>query len=161
LDHTFWRVVSMKRSRIPLAHGWVLVERATETEVLTLFVFVLQCVHTADAWLQFLALPSANPPSLKNFNWRNAMSGAPNSDGQKWTILVYRAGDNNLSDRCIDDLREMKMSGDLMAVFYEEMLVKRQSPAAALRAAQLELSKQKRYQSPYFWAGFVLQGEWK
>ena len=28
---------------------------------------------------------------------------------RKWTVMVYMAGDNNLSDRCIDDLREMKM----------------------------------------------------
>jgi CHAT domain-containing protein len=30
-----------------------------------------------------------------------------------------------------------------------------------LRAAQLELSRQKRWASPYYWAGFVLHGEWK
>jgi cysteine peptidase C11 family protein len=30
---------------------------------------------------------------------------------QKWTVMVYMAGDNNLSDRCVDDLREMKMAG--------------------------------------------------
>jgi len=34
-------------------------------------------------------------------------------------------------------------------------------PAAALRAAQLEMSRQKRWQDPYFWAGFQIQGEWK
>jgi len=51
-------------------------------------------------------------------------------------------------------------TADLMAHFYRAMIVDRLTPAAALRAAQLRLSKEKRYQSPYFWAGFVLQGEW-
>ena len=35
------------------------------------------------------------------------------------------------------------------------------TPAAALRAAQLDLMKQPRYRHPYFWAAFQLQGEWK
>jgi CHAT domain-containing protein len=34
-------------------------------------------------------------------------------------------------------------------------------PAAALREAQLSMSKEKRWEAPYYWAGFVLQGEWK
>ena len=34
-------------------------------------------------------------------------------------------------------------------------------PAAALRAAQIEMSKQKRWSAPYYWAGFVIQGEWR
>jgi CHAT domain-containing protein len=36
----------------------------------------------------------------------------------------------------------------------------RMSPAAALRSAQLSMLKDKRWESPYFWSGFVLQGEW-
>jgi CHAT domain-containing protein len=32
---------------------------------------------------------------------------------------------------------------------------------AALRAAQLDMFRQKRWASPYYWAGFVLHGEWK
>jgi CHAT domain-containing protein len=34
-------------------------------------------------------------------------------------------------------------------------------PAAALRAAQVEMMKQKRWASPYLRAAFVLQGEWQ
>lgn len=50
----------------------------------------------------------------------------------------------------------------LMAQFYREMLKKPQAtPAAALRAAQLSMLKDKRWESPYFWSGFVLQGEWR
>jgi CHAT domain-containing protein len=49
----------------------------------------------------------------------------------------------------------------LMAEFYKEMFSNEKKPAAALRAAQLTISKQKRWRDPYFWAGFVIQGEWR
>jgi CHAT domain-containing protein len=52
-------------------------------------------------------------------------------------------------------------TAQLMAQFYREMLKNGQaSPAAALRAAQLSMLKDKRWESPYFWSGFILQGEW-
>ena len=54
-----------------------------------------------------------------------------------------------------------RATADLMKTFYEAMLAKGQRPAAALRAAQLELLKQKQWQAPYFWAAFGLQGEWR
>ena len=34
-------------------------------------------------------------------------------------------------------------------------------PAAALRAAQVEMWREGVWRSPYYWAGFVLQGEWR
>jgi CHAT domain-containing protein len=49
----------------------------------------------------------------------------------------------------------------LMAEFYKEMFTNGKRPAAALRDAQMSISKQKRWQSPYYWAGFVLQGDWR
>jgi CHAT domain-containing protein/tetratricopeptide (TPR) repeat protein len=52
-------------------------------------------------------------------------------------------------------------TAELMKLFYLRMLKDGLPAGAALRAAQLELSGQKRWASPYFWAGFVLQGEWK
>jgi CHAT domain-containing protein len=48
-----------------------------------------------------------------------------------------------------------------MTDFYLHMLKDGRRPAAALRLAQLEIMKQKRWSSPYFWAGFVIQGEWR
>jgi CHAT domain-containing protein len=55
-----------------------------------------------------------------------------------------------------------KATAELMKHFYQAMLGKERLPAAAaLRAAQLALWKQKRWQAPYYWAGFVLQGEWR
>ncbi len=52
-------------------------------------------------------------------------------------------------------------TAELMKRFYVRMLGDGLRPAAALRDAQVEMSKQKRWQAPYNWAGFVLQGEWK
>jgi CHAT domain-containing protein len=54
-----------------------------------------------------------------------------------------------------------KATADLMTKFYERMLKQGQSPAAALRAAQVEMWKQKQWQSPYYWAAFTMQGEWR
>jgi CHAT domain-containing protein len=48
-----------------------------------------------------------------------------------------------------------------MSIFYRKMLTDNMRPAAALRAAQIEMMKQPRWRSPYYWAPFVLQGEWK
>jgi CHAT domain-containing protein len=53
-----------------------------------------------------------------------------------------------------------KATAELMARFYRGMLRQNKTPAAALRAAQIEMSRQKQWQSPYYWAAFVLQGEW-
>ncbi len=51
-------------------------------------------------------------------------------------------------------------TAELMSRFYREMLTnKRLSPASALRQAQLSMSKDKRWSNPYYWAGFILQGE--
>lgn len=52
-------------------------------------------------------------------------------------------------------------TAELMKRFYHGMLGKGLRPAAALRQAQVEMSRQKRWRSPYFWAAFVLQGEYK
>jgi len=49
----------------------------------------------------------------------------------------------------------------LMSVFYRKMLREKLSPAAALRAAQNEIRQQKQWRLPVYWAGFVLQGEWR
>jgi len=57
----------------------------------------------------------------------------------------------------VDDLA----TAELMKRFYAGMLRAGLRPAAALRAAQLELWKQKRRSAPFYWAAFVLQGEWR
>jgi CHAT domain-containing protein len=48
----------------------------------------------------------------------------------------------------------------LMTRFYQGLLQDKLSPAQALRAAQNHLRTNTNWDSPYFWSGFVLQGEW-
>jgi tetratricopeptide (TPR) repeat protein len=52
-------------------------------------------------------------------------------------------------------------TAELMKRFYRRMLKDGMRPAAALRAAQVEMWKRPQWQSPFYWGGFVLQGEWK
>jgi len=51
-------------------------------------------------------------------------------------------------------------TAELMRSFYHYMEQQKMPPAAALRRAQIEMRKQKRWSSAYYWAGFQLQGEW-
>ena len=52
-------------------------------------------------------------------------------------------------------------TSELMGRFYRAMFEKGLTPPAALQAAQVEMLKGKRWAHPFYWAGFVLQGEWK
>ena len=52
-------------------------------------------------------------------------------------------------------------TAELMKRFYPGMLQRHLPAAAALRAAQLDMSADPRWAPPYFWAGFVLQGDWR
>ena len=55
-----------------------------------------------------------------------------------------------------------RATAELMRRFYEGMLGSRRlPPAAALRAAQVEMASSAMWARPYYWAGFVLQGEWR
>jgi CHAT domain-containing protein/Tfp pilus assembly protein PilF len=48
----------------------------------------------------------------------------------------------------------------LMADFYHLMLRKGLSPSAALRSAKIKMARHERWGAPYYWAGFILQGEY-
>lgn len=54
-----------------------------------------------------------------------------------------------------------KATAELMKRYYQNLLVRGLSPAAALRAAQASILQEKQWAAPYYWAAFVLQGEWK
>lgn len=54
-----------------------------------------------------------------------------------------------------------RATAELMESFYRNLLLGNQPAPAALRQAQLEIRQQKRWHEPYYWAGFVLQGEWR
>lgn len=52
-------------------------------------------------------------------------------------------------------------TAELMRLFYRGLLRERRRPAEALRLAQLELARRPGWSRPYYWSGFVLQGEWR
>jgi len=54
-----------------------------------------------------------------------------------------------------------RASAMLMEFFYQGIVKDHLSASAALRRAQLKLRDTPRWSSPYFWAGFVLQGDWR
>jgi CHAT domain-containing protein/predicted negative regulator of RcsB-dependent stress response len=55
-----------------------------------------------------------------------------------------------------------RATSELMKRFYQGLLGPAAlRPAASLRQAQLSIWKEKQWREPYYWAAFVLQGEWK
>jgi CHAT domain-containing protein/tetratricopeptide (TPR) repeat protein len=52
-------------------------------------------------------------------------------------------------------------TAELMRHFYEAMLKDGLPPAAALRFAKEAMRRQKRWRAPYYWAGFIIQGEYR
>jgi CHAT domain-containing protein/Tfp pilus assembly protein PilF len=52
-----------------------------------------------------------------------------------------------------------RATASLMTAFYRLLLHEELTPAAALARAQREIAAQPRWQSPYYWAGFVLVGD--
>lgn len=52
-------------------------------------------------------------------------------------------------------------TAELMLRFYRGVIKEGKRPAEALRTAQIEMLGQRRWQAPYYWAAFVLQGEWR
>ena len=54
-----------------------------------------------------------------------------------------------------------RATAELMERFYRGIFADGLRPAAALRAAQRSMLRDVRWQAPYYWAGFFLQGEWR
>jgi CHAT domain-containing protein len=52
-------------------------------------------------------------------------------------------------------------TSELMIRFYRQMLRENRRPAAALREAQVSMWREEEWRQPYFWAAFVLQGDWR
>jgi CHAT domain-containing protein len=55
-----------------------------------------------------------------------------------------------------------KSTADLMTEFYRRLLSSEQGTASgALRAAQISMIDGKKYSAPFYWAPFVLVGDWR
>src|ERR1035438_10786391 len=56
---------------------------------------------------------------------------------------------------------EDSATAKLMEYFYRGLYKRRLTPAAALHAAQIEMRRDPRWHQPYYWASFVIEGEWR
>jgi len=54
-----------------------------------------------------------------------------------------------------------RATAELMQRFYRALFRDRLPASAALRQAQIALWKEASWRDPYFWAAFVLQGDWR
>jgi CHAT domain-containing protein len=54
-----------------------------------------------------------------------------------------------------------RATAELMKRFYEGLLVKGMAAPEALRSAQRSLASTSRWAHPFYWAGFVVQGDWR
>ncbi len=52
-------------------------------------------------------------------------------------------------------------TADLMALFYKNLWSLRMTPSRALQKAQIEIWERPDRNAPWFWAGFVAQGDWR
>ena len=52
-------------------------------------------------------------------------------------------------------------TAEFMRHFYDAMIHKNLRPAAALRYAKLKIADDRRWKKPYYWAAFVIQGDWR
>jgi len=53
-----------------------------------------------------------------------------------------------------------RSTADLMTDFYKRLLTPGARSSAAMRDAQLAMISGKKYSAPFYWAPFVLVGEW-
>ncbi|MDY7094395.1 MAG: CHAT domain-containing tetratricopeptide repeat protein [Acidobacteriota bacterium] len=93
-----------------------------------------------------LVVLSACRTALGKEIWGEGIIGLPRS------FLAAGAGQILVSAWPIDD----QATALLMEHFYRALLEEGQSPARALRQAQLRLREDDRWQSPYYWGGFLL-----
>jgi CHAT domain-containing protein len=76
--------------------------------------------------------------------------------GLSWALFVARVPATVVSQWRV----EAGPTTSLMFFFHAAMRNKRMSKAQALRAAALELLRIPRYRHPFYWAPFIVVGDW-
>ena len=91
------------------------------------------------------------------------LSACETAAGDKWAALglagmAVRAGAKSTIATLwsVND----QATASLMSQFYEELVINHQEKSQAIREAQLALLKNPRYQHPFYWAPYVLVGNW-
>jgi CHAT domain-containing protein/Tfp pilus assembly protein PilF len=52
-------------------------------------------------------------------------------------------------------------TSELMQIYYQNLIEKKQGRSEALRNAQMELLNTGTYQHPYYWSSFIFSGDWR
>jgi CHAT domain-containing protein len=83
------------------------------------------------------------------------------SDGAEGVFNLARAFFYAGARRVLSSLWTVddRASAEFMKQFYRALLQRQRPPDAALREAQAALAADPRWQAPYYWAGYVLQGQ--
>ena len=91
--------------------------------------------------------------------WKRAWSGIPGEGivGLPQAFLSAGASGVIVSLWEVDD----RAASNFMPLLYSNLLERGLTPAEALRQAQLEIWRQRRWNAPSYWAGFVGMGEWR
>lgn len=87
---------------------------------------------------------------------RGAKRGGEGIVGMSWALFVAGAPTQVLSQWAVDDMS----TATLMERFYAGIRIGA-GKARALRSAARALRKNARYRHPYYWAPFVLLGDWR
>jgi len=77
--------------------------------------------------------------------------------GFAWAIFVAGCPSSLLTQWQVTD----KSTAELMAAFYRNWRSQKITKAEALQRAQLSLLRSNQWSHPFFWAPFVLVGDWK
>lgn len=116
-------------------------------------------------------LGAANFSKLLNANVRRSttielliLSACQTASGEQWATLglaglAIRSGVRSVVATlwAVND----HSTADLMACFYRGLMQQRLGRASTLRQAQLSLLYSDVYQHPYYWAPFILVGDWR
>jgi CHAT domain-containing protein len=119
-------------SGLAMSDGILTIERVQEMD-LTAQLVTLSACHTG-------VTPLSNGQELTGFGAAFLVAGASSVIVSLWAV-------------------NDEASAALMLRMYELLKTGRSTLAGALREAQLEISRQPRWQHPYFWAPFILMGD--
>ena len=92
---------------------------------------------------------------------RSEISRGDELVGLTRALLYAGASSTLVSLWAVHDESTGQLMTDFYRRLYDDTADKAKPGAVALREAMLELRKQKQFEHPYYWAPFVLVGDWR
>jgi CHAT domain-containing protein len=95
--------------------------------------------------------------------------GTPAPPQEQQALVVEDVLKDSAAAKAVPEVGDRVLSYDgndsatarFMERLYRGLFAKGLTPAAALRAAQVQMWKRKQWRSLYYWSAFVLQGDWR